>query len=210
MNTFIHQDLSNSHLLKVADYIRESREENAVLGGHAKSFVFNLLCMHPGKKDRVHLVEKFRIVRHFGQKTVQLELSDGTTELLSLRKCLLSRKRYDREALLRAMRVEITEQIDHFKNRPENSGVLCLSCQEEIANHVDHDSPPFVHLAWNFISDKLYGVKPEVHTAAHPTLRTQTWRLKDPKVAEKWHTYHRENAVLQMLCGLCNMRKGVE
>jgi hypothetical protein len=205
---------TKSHLLRVAEYVRTSRRVGDVLQGDARTFVLRMVARHPDKAPRAHLIRACRIVRDGKYNTVQLELTDGTTDLLSLRKCLAARTTYDREALLKALRTEVAGQIRAFREGASGAGATvartCVLCGG-VGEHVDHTTD-FIALADTFLAVELGKRRgeppPAVHQAPHPLLsQEQTWRLRDAATCSRWQAYHAQRAALQWLCAPCNLRK---
>jgi len=100
-----------------------------------------------------------------------------------------------------AMRVAIQPQIDEYKNN--NYIKVCELCDEHDRIEIDHHSEkmPFAKLYSNFM---------EINTLPIPTSFNETkshmkcFNELDYNFEEKWIQYHKENAILRMLCKICN------
>jgi len=100
-----------------------------------------------------------------------------------------------------AMRVSIQPQIDEYKNN--NCIKVCELCGEHDRIEIDHHSEkmPFAKLYIDFM---------EINKLHIPTLFNDTkshmkcFKEEDYSFREKWIQYHKDNAILRMLCRTCN------
>jgi hypothetical protein len=100
-----------------------------------------------------------------------------------------------------AMRVSIQPQIDEFKNN--NCIRVCELCGEHDRIEIDHHSEksPFA---------KIYNDFMNINTIEIPNTFDETKSCmkcfieKDNIFKENWAKYHKENAILRMLCSICN------
>jgi hypothetical protein len=100
-----------------------------------------------------------------------------------------------------AMRVSIQPQINEYRN--SNYIKKCVLCGEHDRIEIDHHSEttPFAKLYIDFM---------EINTLPIPTSFDDTasymkcFKSSDREFEESWIQYHKENAILRMLCSQCN------
>ena len=100
-----------------------------------------------------------------------------------------------------AMRVSIQPQIDEYKNN--NYIKVCELCGEHDRIEIDHHSEkmPFAKLYIDFM---------EINKLPIPTSFNDTkshmkcFKQEDNCFLENWIQYHKDNAILRMLCRACN------
>jgi hypothetical protein len=98
------------------------------------------------------------------------------------------------------LRKTISHQIRSYReNIEENIGMVCFSCGCKSGDfHVDHTYPPFRHIVFEWLDE---------HGAVE-TIKGHNGRIFANECDERsWQEYHAERALLQMLCGKCNIRK---
>ena len=101
-----------------------------------------------------------------------------------------------------AMRVSIQPQIDEYKNN--NNIRVCELCGEHNRIEIDHHSvkTPFNKLYNDFISINSSRSLPNTFDDTQGHIKC--FREIDNNFQEKWREYHKENAILRMLCRACN------
>ena len=100
-----------------------------------------------------------------------------------------------------AMRVSVQPQIDEFKNKCYIR--VCELCGVRDEIEIDHHSEktPFAKLYFDFM---------EINTLPLPTSFNETksymkcFKEVDNIFEEKWINFHKDNAILRMLCRKCN------
>jgi hypothetical protein len=133
------------------------------------------------------------------QLVVYILKDNGLTEDVSVMNNCITGKRKDNFKI--AMRVSIQPQIDEYKKN--NYIMACELCGEHDRIEIDHHSEksPFAKLYIDFM---------EMNTLPIPTSFNDTkshmkrFNKLDYKFEEKWIQYHKENAILRMLCRTCN------
>ena len=133
------------------------------------------------------------------QLVVYIKKDNGTIDNVSvLNNCITGKPR---DNLKVAMRVSIQPQIDDYKNN--NYIKVCELCQGHNRIEIDHhsDKAPFA---------KLYSCFMEINKLPIPTEFDDTkshmkcFKKTDYNFEEQWIQYHKENAILRMLCRRCN------
>jgi hypothetical protein len=112
----------------------------------------------------------------------QAHLIDGEIKVFSWNKCVMDRVETDYSKVRSSMRSAIVSDILKFKK----SAIMCNLCGSVELLHADHVNP-FRDLANNFICE-------------NGSIVNEGW-------LNSWVGYHKENAVLQILCASCNYKK---
>ena len=133
------------------------------------------------------------------QLVVYIIKNNGEIDDVSvMNKCMTGKSK---DNLKIALRVAIQPQIDEYKNN--NYIKVCELCGEHDIIEIDHHSEnaPFVKLYTDFM---------EINTLPLPTSfndtknRMKCFKELDYNFEEQWIQYHKENAILRMLCRTCN------
>jgi hypothetical protein len=105
-----------------------------------------------------------------------------------------------KDNLKMAMRVSIHPQIEEYKN---NNTPVCELCRKHEKIEIDHHSEksPFAKLYNEFMNtNKLTIPNSFDDTKSH----MKCFKKMDEKFKENWIKYHKEHAILRMLCKSCN------
>ena len=103
--------------------------------------------------------------------------------------------------LLVAMRVAIQPQIDEY--RLKNKIKVCEKCGSTDRIEIDHHNEkiPFCKLEKDFININKIKIPTDFeNTEGH----LKCFKDEDTMFKEEWIKYHKENAILRMLCRKCN------
>ena len=95
------------------------------------------------------------------------------------------------------MRSAIEEQIEEYKKGRE---LKCGKCGSKSKPEVDHMNILFVELYENFLKGRKDIPKEFDNTKSN----SKCFREEDKKFKEEWEEYHKENAILRILCNICN------
>lgn len=133
------------------------------------------------------------------QLVVYIIKNNGDIDDVSvLNNCITGKSRNN---LKIAMRVSIQPQIDEYKNN--NRIKVCELCGEHNRIEIDHHSEkmPFEKLYIDFMEiNKLHIPTSFNDTKSH----MKCFKEEDYCFEEKWIQYHKDNAILRMLCKTCN------
>ncbi len=125
--------------------------------------------------------------------------SNGEIDDVSVLNNCISGKPKDKLKI--AMRVAIQPQIDYFRNI--QTKLICEICNSTNKIEIDHHSElqPFAKLYNDFmITNKL-----KIPTEFDNTISClKCFKETDKEFNEQWIKYHKENAILRMLCKECN------
>ncbi len=177
---------------------------NSVKTNHPDEFsdfceVFKRHPDYPGKFIEMNDVKIDYNPEFKNQLVVYIIKNNGDIDDVSVMKMCITGKPKDNLKI--AMRVSIQSQIDEYKKN--NKIKMCELCGDYEQIEIDHhsDKMPFA---------KLYSDFMEINTLPIPnTFDDTTSHLKcftslDYKFEEKWIHYHKERAILRMLCRKCN------
>ncbi len=189
-------------------YVQKIRDENIEkskieLQSHI-DFLFEFVRLHPeydekygGKNIAEFIVKKNP---EFGHYVIFARLDDGNIEDIAMNNVIRGRCSNDKENVLSAFRSRIFSQIDEFKKANQFLCELCsYSSLESREFHVDH-VVKFKDLVKNF--EEINGTCSELkqHTKA------RSWYFTNLQYGLAWANFHRDNAVLRMLCAKCNLK----
>jgi hypothetical protein len=133
------------------------------------------------------------------QLVVYIKKENGTIDDVSVMNNCITGKPKDN--LKTAMRVSVQPQIDEYKNN--NYIKVCELCGEHKRIEIDHhsDKSPFAKLYIDFMEiNKLHIPAEFDDTKSH----MKYFKKTDYMFEEKWIKYHKETAILRMLCRSCN------
>ena len=136
------------------------------------------------------------------QLVVYIIKNNGEIDNVSvLQKCITGKPKNN---LKIAMRVSIQPQIDEYRNT--NFIRLCELCGISDRIEIDHHSEkmPFAKLYDDFMENNKLTIPTSFNnTKSH----MKCFKESDYKFEETWVQYHKENAILRMLCRDCNRRQ---
>ena len=175
---------------------------------HFDYFV-KLLDNHPDKHEKIKDgIKGFKFQKNPTYKHYQSFIITNNNDLVNfsfVRCCEFDKKskKSDTEYnLINAMRTAIEYQTIEFK---KNNKIICSLCKTITAleYHVDHNKPLFHEITTSFITQ---------NTDTPLTFdKNYNYRLVfkdcDKIYKNKWCSYHKEMATLQILCKSCNLRK---
>ena len=152
-----------------------------------------------GKTTKFDNVADIKIRKSkFGHLEGRLVYEDGTEDGISfLNDCITNYKTPDIHGV---MRNEIENQIITFKNGAEQ---VCAICSGTENMHVDHDNPSFKHIMKCFFDEN----EPAPTSFDKADSNLLYMKEEDAEYRTKWQEYHEEQALLQMLCRSCNLKK---
>jgi hypothetical protein len=207
-------DLEFSSKKEAIDYTRRVLDEVgrkvSIYPSHPKFPFFNDLLNNHSDRPRKEGpgITSFGIQRNARDGSCHetyIIRTDGTKETFSWRDCASKSCLSDDQKLKKAYRCSIDSQIEEYKKSQPNRCVLCNSTDQL---SVDHKEPTFYVLMKTFqaqtplpvptLFDKQAKTNAEIFTAA------------DKAFEDAWYTYHKDHAVLQILCSTCHKTKTIE
>jgi hypothetical protein len=166
-----------------------------------------LVKRHPEKENKIGVgINYFTILLDgYKKKYLSIKRVDNTQCDISWIKCI-DMNTYNFEILLKdAMRFEIREQILEYKfNNPFPRE--CCKCKKYFnSNDIEIDH----YIDFKVLYDNFIKSNPNYPTVFddEPTFNNAVFKLSDKEYADKWSLYHKENAILQLLCKKCHKNK---
>jgi hypothetical protein len=174
---------------------------------HARfSFFCKLINNHSNSFEKIgYGIDYFEICENkLNSKRYHMNIIrlDGSSIDFSWNDCAKKTSNDVRKKLKDAMREYVNVDIFEFRKAHE---LICQICGIDDGEfHVDHNDPPFIQLHDSFLKTNKLPI---------PILfdNNEFYQVKfkndDLQFAENWLKYHKENATLQILCKLCNLKK---
>lgn len=188
----------NSHINQIGEC-----ESLKAINEEFFDFCINLFKKHPNYPEKVKNLVDIKITRNTLNKgCFQLNVvkEDGTIEDISYRQCIYNQKT---NHLNEAFRVAVITDIFEFKNTHEHicANKECKS-KDNVKYDVDHVNY-FEKLVHDFMKDrKNY---PSIFSETKHNQRC--FRPEDSNFEKEWILFHKENAILQILCHTCNLKR---
>jgi hypothetical protein len=163
----------------------------------------NVFKRHPEYPDKFigfnDIMIKYN--QHFKkQLEVHIKEDNGDTDDVSVMKGCITGKPNNNMNI--AMRTSIIQQMYDFRNK--HSEQECEICGATEKIEVDHHSDvmTFTKLCKNFMDQN----KLEIPTTFDEDKKSnmKCFRREDSKFANSWNKYHKEHAILRILCKSCN------
>jgi len=136
------------------------------------------------------------------QKEVYIINKDNTTDSVSVMKKCISGKKSDNLTI--AMRNSITPQIIVYKNQFEK--LQCTLCENSDNIQVDHHKPQFIELKNTFL-DQYCGEIPTSFDDNNFNSKIFSQSENDDNFKNSWINFHKNNAILRLLCRTCNLTR---
>ena len=210
MTTFITQMDFSQHKTQKAlrDYIRSKLAEigecTSIKKHHPDYWdgFMELFARHPAYPEKFDgLVDiKIRFNPVFKkQLEVQIVKNNGEIDDVSVLTNCISGKPKDK--LTVAMRNSVYPQILEFK---KNNAQVCVLCGSNKKIHIDHYEPQFDELKRNFIAKWKSNIPVDFDQNSS---NSKVFQSQDNKFADEWNKFHKQNAVLRVLCSSCNLTR---
>lgn len=171
------------------------------------NFFCDLIQNHENKKEKIGCgIKNFIIKSNLIFKkylSVFIERNDNTLMDFSWVCCAKHTFNNQKHNLIQAMRYSIKPQIYEFKKHQKIKCQICFA-EDKIQYDVDHKAPSFKKISETFLKNNN---SPKTF-ADHPNAYHAIFYEKDKEFKNKWNQYHKENAILQILCHECNLKKG--
>lgn len=124
-------------------------------------------------------------------------------------KCAVTGKGKSKKGeLMMAMRVSVQEQVNYFR---ENCNIYCCElCKSDKQLNVDHNdekNSAFDELAYNFVKDNNDIKIPDTFGELNDGTNRRCFLEKDYIFRDRWVEYHRQFAILRILCHKCNISR---
>ena len=168
--------------------------------------LMELIQRHPDGQAKIHNVVDFTVQKDWLNKSAfKLSIVRNNNETCSIawRTCITGKSKSTKELLSSALRYTIGNQIFDFKNKLQQTS--CEFCSQVTCDyHIDH----VVHFA-KLTSDFMGtcdAVPQEFATASDGSNRL-AFKAQDQDFSDAWSEYHKQHAVLRVLCKTCNLKR---
>ena len=209
--TFTSKKKIKEYTGKIIEELYNSSENEQVIiiinsiGG---KILLEILNKHPWKDEKEGKGIEYFIIKKNKINSRGFEINikrlDGSIIDFSWVKCVTESFPTNEKILLQAMREAICAQTISYKKTHKKICKFCGENSKKQRFHVDHDNPEFRELSKTFLkknkkNPKTFGENTNTHITKFLT--------KDKLFENKWQTFHKKNANLQILCESCNLRK---
>ena len=174
------------------------------------SILIKILERHPNWNSKSENMRNIKISRNvLNKKALEIHIIKDDEEIdISWRCAITGKDKSKKSELIEAMRVSVIEQTQNFR---ENSDIYCCElCGNKERLDVDHNdekNSAFDELAFNFIKENS-GIKiPDNFGELNDGTYRRCFLEKDYVFKETWIKYHRNHAILRMLCHTCNINR---
>ena len=196
-------------------YVRELIKSIGICDSVIKisDIVFNELLLivnrHPDK-DKIKNIVDFKIVNNkLNRHAYELNIikSDGVIEDISWKICVSGKKKSNKQQLHSAYRYSVDEQIYSFKQIV--SLEYCSLCKNKCSlfggAHIDH----VIHFEKMCIDfqNEINIIPPSDFDTALDGSNRHIFKNSDSDYDNAWRIYHKNNAILRVLCRDCNLKR---
>ena len=174
------------------------------------NILIKILERHPEWNSKSLNIRTIKIIKDaLNVKALQIIIIKDSGEVDISWKCAITGKHKSKKSeLMMAMRVSVEEQIHDFRR---TCGIYCCElCGDDRTLDVDHNDEKkssFNELVYNFVNEnndiKIPNNFDEVNDGTH----RRCFLEKDYVFRDKWVEYHRQHAILRILCHPCNISR---
>lgn len=204
LKQYTTQSTLKKYFREVIDIISKCNSVKTYHPGYYIEFceVFKRHCDYPDKfMDMVDIKIDYNPI-YKNQLVVYIIKSNGEIDDVSVLKNCISGKPKDNLKI--AMRVAVQPQIDEFRN--SHTELICELCNSKERIEIDHHSilQPFSKLYNDFMRTMRSNTL-KIPTNFDNTISClKCFKETDKEFNEAWIKYHKEKAILRMLCKECN------
>lgn len=174
--------------------------------GEVFNVFMELIKRHPDGESKIHDVVDFAIQYDKMNKTafmLSIIRSDGEVQPISWIHCITGKHKSPKDMLNSALRSSIGDQILTFKSNMQST--CCEFCTKNTPDyHIDH-VVQFIKLTTDFL--KINESHPTEFAPTTDGTNRLTFRMEDQEFSDAWSEYHKEHAVLRVLCKSCNLKR---
>lgn len=165
----------------------------------------DVLSCHPRSCEKLRDLVDLRITRNaINPRAFEIRVvrSDGSNEDISWRACIHGK---GNDPLSSAFRASVVDQILAFKRTADVSRCeMCNTTTNAATVHVDH-VVHFATLTRDFVAES--GLTPPSNFKDATRTNVKVFRECDRNFEDAWREYHKERALLRVLCCRCNLRR---
>lgn len=133
---------------------------------------------------------------------------DGSLVDISWKVAITGKHKSKKGELMSAMRVSVEDQIEDFRRNCDiYCCELCGNNERLDVDHNDEKKSAFDELAYNFVNDNNDIKIPDNFGELNDGTNRRGFLEKNNVFKDKWVEYHRQYAILRMLCHKCNISR---
>jgi hypothetical protein len=196
--TFIKNIIYNE--IGICDDIRYTHPTNY-------NILVALFRRHPDFASKSRDMCNIKTIRNINAKAIGTNIvtNNGEEIDISWQTAIKGKHKSAKSELVSAMRNSINPQIIEFKNNNKKECVLCFG-KNNI--HADHHEPQFEELVKNFINlMKNQNITIPNNFGDDHSTNIRCFLEDDYMFKNKWIKFHKEKAVLRILCSRCNLTR---
>lgn len=172
--------------------------------------LIKILERHPDFNSKTENMCNIKIIQDpLNIKALKTIIIKNNGEIDIAWRCAISGKHKSKKSkLMSAMRSSIDEQIYDFKkNCKVNFCELCGSVERLDVDHNDEKNSAFNELVYNFKKENNNIKIPNNFGELNDGTNRRCFLEKDYVFRDKWIDYHRQYAILRILCHNCNIKR---
>jgi hypothetical protein len=199
----------------VRNLLHRIGETKSVRGDDPEKYteLCDVLRCHPNQESKLKdMVDILIRPNRLNKKGLEVHVVKSTgsgkkiTEDISWTICVSGRKRSFLRELMSAMRFSIDSQIREYKRSIAPTPLVCVQCNiDNRPVHVDH-VVHFEKLAKEFLDTTSQNHPIDLCSASDGSNR-RDFLNRDNLFAEEWKAYHKQHAMLRILCDHCNLTR---
>ena len=195
LKTYVSEILSN---IGKSISVKESNIESY-------NFLLDLCKRHPSANEKLKNILDFQILQERNGYAIIIVNTDYTTTSISIACCISGKGTPTRQLFCQVLRSCITPQIYSFKKTADKT--VCLLCNRSLLSndveiHIDHHEPQFNQIVSDFLILKKITIP--IDYVAGGLFGEKYFKTEDKHIEDDFNKYHKEVAVLRVLCAKCN------
>ena len=206
INEFL-DDLTQKQL---SQYVRKILDKiglcNSIINSYPElwevfMYLFKRHSNYPEKFNRLTDIKiRYNPVHKTQLETIIVKNNGDEDDVSIMNRCIT---RKPKDNLTIAMRNSIKPQTEEFKIKEfkNNSIMKCVLCHDTKEIETDHYKPQFKDLKTNFLNI-WKNLLPNIFESGKNN--SKIFKKKDNEFEKNWIEFHRENAILRLLCKKCN------
>lgn len=187
----------------VQELIAELGECNSVRNKSESTYQWflELFKRHSDYPRKIDGIIDIFVQKNHSFKHLELHIlkENHETDDISWVNCVEMKKKPE---LIGALRNAILPQIIEFKNTQKHVCAICQCNDSNTDFHADHVKH-FEKLTYDFLS-----LHPETPSSFDSKIdNTKSFKVDDQEFEMAWVNYHKQQAILQILCKTCNLKR---
>ena len=172
--------------------------------------LIEILKRHPEFNSKTENMRNIKIIKDvLNVKALKIIIIKNYGEIDISWRCAITGKHKPKKCeFMSAMRSRVDKQIYYFRKNCEIKRCqLCGSVERLEVDHDDTKNSAFDELVYNFVRENDKITIPDNFRELNDGTHRRCFLEKDNDYGEKWVEYHRQHAILRMLCNKCNISR---